>query len=271
MARHVVGVVLGCALLLGGCEEPVCSATPSGGRFSGWVTQVVTGTHVVDGRFGPDEWAGATRLEGVLTDVYLDYRDGYLYVLNDWRAGAGDIRTDCFNRFDATVGRTNVEIRVYGDDHIEVDGLERDGNGAYGYGTSPTWDTPHTIYEFRLAVPDGPIAICCLDPTTSSTCEELATEPVHFSLEVVAGGVRVARGLPSAVRELGPGASCGRGEGVCGRGMRCDLATTGVRVCTSTTPALDAGVLPLDAGLDAPTEEDAGARDAGEVDAEPPM
>lgn len=270
MARPTVVGALASSMvaLLGACEAPVCSATPSGGRFSGWVGQSITGTHTIDGAFDPVEWNGAARLEGVLTDVYLDYRDGYLYVLNDWRAGVGDIRPECFNRFDVTVGSTDVEIRVYGDNHIEVDGLERDGNGAYGFGPSPTWAASHTIYEFRLAVPDGPIAICCLDPTTGSTCGDLTAEPVHFSLDVVGGSVRVARGIPTAVRALGESAACGHGEGVCGRGLACTLQPSGRRECTSTSTVFDAGVLDAgdDVALDAPAEED-----AGELDAEPPM
>src|SRR5687767_3385562 len=75
---------------------PMCPAMPAAG-MSGQTAAVTA--HVVDGRFTGEEWAHALVLPGVLTNVYLDYQGGYLYLLNDWRVNEEGVRDDCFNQF----------------------------------------------------------------------------------------------------------------------------------------------------------------------------
>src|SRR6185369_4574634 len=104
--------------------------------------------HVIDGRFTGEEWANATRLEGLLTDVYLDYEAPFLYMLNDWRANSQGIRTDCYNQFLLRVGDQLIDLKVYGDNHVEVTGAVK-AAGAYSLSPSPQWSTPHAIWEFK--------------------------------------------------------------------------------------------------------------------------
>ena len=212
----------------------------------------------VDGRFTGDEWAGAVRLEGLFTDVYVDYRDGRLYFLNDWRANSEGIRRDCFNYFQVRIGEEWIDLRVYGDGRVEA---TRDGapaplsaSGAYGFGRSPGNPEPHTIYEFSLAVRGGQFDVCCFDPLTRASCDELAHEPAVISLSRQGSELRVRRSIvPGTVQRLAEGEACGAGEGICEDGLTCEA-----RVCARRpAPRPDAGW------------PDAGVGDAGPPD--PPM
>lgn len=212
----------------------------------------------VDGRFTGDEWAGAVRLEGLFTDVYVDYRDGRLYFLNDWRANSEGIRRDCFNYFQVRIGEEWIDLRVYGDGRVEA---TRDGapaplsaSGAYGFGRSPGNPEPHTIYEFSLAVRGGQFDVCCFDPLTRASCDELAHEPAVISLSRYGSELRVRRSIvPGTVQRLAEGEACGAGEGICEDGLTCEA-----RVCARRpAPRPDAGW------------PDAGVGDAGPPD--PPM
>lgn len=225
-----------------------CASAANRGRVSGYVTQLrPLEAHVVDGRFSGAEWGRAHRLEGVLTDVYLDYADGYLYVLNDWRANVEPITPDCFNRFNLNAAGNNVEIRVYGDGHLEVDGLPVDGEGAYGFTASEGWSEPHTVYEFRLRVPEGPIALCCLDPTSGSTCEVLTREPIEFLINASSAGVEVARDRTGEVPALLLGQGCGE-VGVCAAGLAClPLGSGHACARVGPEPVPDAALTPRDA------------------------
>ena len=190
-------------------------------------------------------------MEGTYTDVYMDYEDGHLFVLNDWRSRSQDIPPDCYNAFSLRLGGQDVALHVYGDGHVEVFGAELDSDGAYGLGTSPAWDSPHTIYEFSLAVAPGQIDMCCTDPVSGGSCE-MRTEPITYS--IVAGDApRAGRTIPRTVERLGEGEGCDRG--VCGAGLTCAPATHRcARVTVVTTDAaldLDAAVEQPDAGHDA--------------------
>lgn len=209
--------------------------------------------HVVDGRFGEGEWDGAEELEGLFTNVFLDFRDGRLYVLNDWRRNHEGIRPDCFNLFTLRVGLDFIDMRVFGDGHVEVlrngEAVDLGAEGAYGFHSSADDAEPHSIYEFSLPVSVRDIDICCFDPISESTCEELAHEPIVVSIRPGSGdGIRVGRQVPDDVPSLGDGDACGHGEGICGPGLHCESWA-----CVNASP-----VLP-DAGPD-----------AGGVDADPP-
>lgn len=221
-----------------------------------WKTQLVsTVPHVVDGRFTGAEWDHATKLEGLFTDVYMDYRDGRLYFLNDWRANGEGIRPDCFNYFQVRVGTDWIDLRVFGDGHVEV---HRAGApvaiaaaGAYGLGPSPNYPQPHTIYEFSLPVDLPDIVVCCIDPLFESTCGQLTEEPMAVSLRVSGGVMQVRRQIVAgAVARLGAEAACGSQQGICADGLECN----GDRhVCALP------GVMPIDGG----DRADAGPIDAG--------
>jgi hypothetical protein len=195
--------------------------------------------HVIDGRFTGQEWANAIRLEGLFTDVYLDYRAPYLYMLNDWRANAQGIRPDCYNQFDLNVGGDRVDVKVYGDDHVDVTGATEVA-GAYSLSPSPLWTTPHTIWEFKLAVKSDQIDICCYDPVTSASCDQLSQEPSIFSIQTNGGGgLLVTRTTPASTSVLANGSACGGGQGICGSGSTCLTSDAGT-VCTAGSE-VDAG------------------------------
>lgn len=206
--------------------------------------------HRVDGELDVGEWDGVEPLEGLYTDVYLDVRDGFLYVLNDWRANTEGITSSCFNLFALTIEGRQVELKVYQDGTLEMNGASLSGEGAYGFGPSPRWPTPHTIYEFRIPVGEGTVNVCCLDPTTRIACSELAREPMVFSIVSGPDGTRSRRSQGNPVRRLGVGAECGNREGVCEDGLTCSALR-----CELAAPS--------DGGMPDAGTPDAGA-DAGE-------
>ncbi len=241
-----------------GAYCPTVSSAPyeCRGGISGvaeWVAQAPTvNAHVVDGAFTGEEWTGATRLEGMFTDVYMDYRDGRLYFLNDWRSNEEGITPNCFNYFQIRVGTGYLDLRVFGDGHVEVTRdyvrVDVDAEGAYGLGPSPKWATPHTIYEFSIPLVATQIDVCCYDPITSTSCDRLTHEPTILSLRPTTAGVEVSRQLPPGVPRLELGATCGTGEGVCVDGARCEKSGA-IAICVSIPdagPPADAG--PPDAG-----------------------
>jgi len=191
--------------------------------------------HVIDGQFTGSEWDNAVRLEGVLTDVFVDYADGVLYFLNDWRANVQGIRPDCFNEFHLAVAGQLLTLKVHGDGRVTVDGASVEAQGAYGFGPSPLWEAPHTIFEFSVSVPEGPVAVCCMDPTTMSTCDQLVEEGVLFAIEA-GSTVKVGRVVGESVTILAEGASCGAGQGVCAFGFTCTPQAGGGATCVGAGP-----------------------------------
>lgn len=161
-----------------------CPTPTVDGAFTGW-----TG-----GKFGWHEFhesCDGSKIEGLYGTVYIagDPETGYLHVLNDWhlQSDAAAPR-DCYNLFFLNLAGTLFEIRLYGDDRLEVtrDGqpADVDGDGASGYTTSPDYpETPHAIYEFRLRVNPGTFAMYEKDPaagSVSTLCDDdddLVPEP----------------------------------------------------------------------------------------------
>ena len=254
------------------CQPDFCEANPGlcwwggdgsdcraalGNSITGveeWVLQTpLPNTHVVDGAFTENEWASTTEMQGLFTDVYMDYRDGRLYFLNDWRANEEGIRSDCFNFFGIRVADDFIDLKVFGDGHVEVERrtltgeripIDLQADGAYGFGPSPTNPTPHTIYEFSLEIEAELIDVCCFDPISESQCEELAAEPMAVSLRTIGNSIQTRRSLaPGSVERPGPGEPCGSGQGICEDGLRCEGAE-GSRVCSARIA--DAG-MPTDA------------------------
>ncbi len=222
---------------------------------SAWTRQALSlaNEHVIDGAFTGDEWEGATRVEGLFTDVYVDFRGGRLYFLNDWRANVHGIGPACCNYFVLGVGEEQLELRVYGNGEVEVrrDGvvIEHDAEGAYGFGPSPRVAEPHTIYEFSIALEGDEVHVCCFDPLTLSSCSVLAREPMMVSVRTPnGGGVEVRRSVPDgSTRRLRRRDPCGRREGICEDGLTCEPVADGWE-CTGGEPEPDAGVPDFDAG-----------------------
>ncbi len=182
--------------------------------------------HVVDGDFTGGEWNNAVPLEGLYTNVYLDYRDGRLYLLNDWRANQQGIRPNCRNYFQITVGDEWLDLSVYGDGRVVLerpDGEELDQvDGAYGFHPSVDNPEPHTIYEFSVEVQPGTISVCCFDPITEARCDVLAREPMMVTITSESGTrSRVGCVVSSAVARIEEGGACGSGEGICAGELTC--------------------------------------------------
>ncbi len=213
---------------------------------------------VIDGTFTGDEWAGVTPLEGLYTDVYLAYRGGRLYFLNDWKVNEEGIEEGCHNYFQVRVGEDFLELRVYGNGTVT---LTRNGtpvpdvaDGAYGFGPSPTSATDHTIFEFSIPVEPLPIDICCFDPVTESACEMLTAEPMVVSLRFEGGTPQVGRTFVNATLPRGAeNDACGPGIGRCIEGLEC-RGETGAARCLR---------MPTDAGV--PDEDGGPETDAGPV------
>lgn len=221
----------------------VCLPALSG--TGAWEAQAASDVpHVVDGRFTGTEWEHTTKLEGLFTDVYMDYRDGRLYFLNDWRANQQGIRADCYNYFQVRIGVEWIDLRVLGDGQVQVRRgdvpVAISADGAYGFGPSPAYPQPHTIYEFSLAVDVPEIVVCCLDPLVESSCEHLTQEPMAVSLRVSGGTTQVRRQIVAgSVSRLGAEATCGSQQGICADGLRCDDDR---HVCIlPTLPRVDGG------------------------------
>lgn len=260
----VVERYLSCDELTGNCREheqiicpclPGISCLPSTGAAScdatsgagEWIDQAVSTetAHVIDGAFTGDEWADVEPQQGLFTDVYIEYRAGRLYFLNDWRANDDGIRPECFNFFSFKVGGDRLELRVFGNGDVVVSRrgveIEHDAEGAYGFGPSPVEPSPHTIYEFSIPLPTGEeINICCFDPVTFASCDVLRKEPMVISLRA-SDGVQVRRSVPiGSTLRLSRGAACGAGQGICEDGLTC--ARVGdAQQCEGASPP-DAGV-----------------------------
>lgn len=248
MTRRNAASFVFAALIVAGCDSD-CDAPPGqGGR---WIDVSHPGApHVIDGRFSADEWAHVPPMEGVLTDFYADARDGYLYVLNDWRANTETILPGCHNYFRLVIDGQPIEVRVYGDGSVSVSGAELDGEGAYGFGPSARYPYDHTIYEFRVELPPGAsvVNVCAKDPVSGSSCEEHAHEPCHFQLARAGDAVRVRRTVPAEVARIAAGLPCGELSGICADGLFCMPGPSGHRCAPPLASTPDAGI---DAGLDA--------------------
>jgi len=174
----------------------------------------------------------------------MDYADGRLHFLNDWRANTEGIDPACFNHFVLTFNDTTLELNVYGDGRVTVleDGEPRTdvAAGAYGFGASPSWSDPHTIYEFSLKMDPAVVNVCCTDPISMNNCNVLTAEPVVMSLDATGPVVRVGRSVPPDVIRVPIGSSCAMGAGLCEESARCEKSDTDA-ICVRIV-APDAGV-----------------------------
>ncbi len=217
------------------CPEPVVD-----GAFTGW-----------DGTYGLHEYAdscGGSHLEGRYGTVFVrvEPTEGYLYVLNDWQLQK-DTATPptCYNLFILNLAGEVLEIRLFGDDRIEVtrggEVIDAEAAGATGFGTSPMErDVPHALYEFRLPVSPGTFTMFEKDPmggSVSTFCDDdddLVEEPTilkgvidpegAITLEADPVGPFVTRVVPTSVAT---------GDEVRVEGVRFGVAKGAVRVGSS--------------------------------------
>ena len=168
MSSFSPGCVVGAALPPDVSCPPCSGPATVDGAFTGWK----------DGEDGlGSEWFGVKPIAGKFARMFVCQRSqGTLHVLNDWLLrDDADICPDMYNRFRflAGGGLQSWEVRVYGDDRVEVtlDGapMHNGAAGRYSYGSSPLQDKKHTIFEFVLpGVLQGNLVMTGCDPASAS-------------------------------------------------------------------------------------------------------
>lgn len=151
---------------------------------------VCGGEHTVDGEFSTlssnlKEWSSTPVAKGKFSNLYADYCNGTLYILNDWVLGTEEPdKRNCYNLFELFTGggkqhwgiyvyhSISKGIRVFlnGKD-VSTDSTIVKG-GKFGFDVSPLMpDKQHTIYEFAIAAEKGAWNIFLADPGPSSFCD----------------------------------------------------------------------------------------------------
>ena len=131
---------------------------------------VVPNNHVSDGTFGAAEWDHVTPAIGRFTNAYIDYADGFLYILNDWIYNpVTPVANSCYNLFTAFTGsgQQTWSIRVYGSGLVEVElngelltQEKTNATGAIGFGVSPKKPVQkHSIFELAFAALPGTFGV----------------------------------------------------------------------------------------------------------------
>ncbi|GMV53347.1 MAG: hypothetical protein AMXMBFR68_11390 [Ignavibacteria bacterium] len=130
--------------------------------------------HVIDGSFttlknNEREWSSIAPLIGRFSHMYLDYcpQTQTMYLMNYWLIGTGTYQQNCYNLFGFSTGNSQeawlikvthdtarpVIVMLNGNDVTDDTTIVR--GGAFGFGTSPSDTTPHTMYEFGVRASVG--------------------------------------------------------------------------------------------------------------------
>ena len=145
--------------------------------------------HEIDGKFTrfPDsskEWSQVRAASGRYSDLYADYCNGTLYILNDWVLGSEEPdKENCYNLFELTTGggkqhwgiyvyhniRKGIRVFLNGQDVSEDTNIVK--GGKFGMDGSTRDPKPHTIYEFAIKADEGPWKMFFCDPGPSSFCD----------------------------------------------------------------------------------------------------
>lgn len=142
--------------------------------------------HKIDGEFSENEWDGVSAAIGRYSNLYAEYCDGTLYVLNDWHvADREPFERSCYNLFELYTGNGSQHwgIYVYNDIakgiKVFLNGVDVSNDsaivhgGAFGFSESPLVPTEHAIYEFGIKADEGNWHLYMADPGPSSFCDEL--------------------------------------------------------------------------------------------------
>lgn len=127
----------------------------------------------IDGVF--TGWPGCEEYEtvkpGVYGDLYLEYEQGLLYVLNDWFVrDDAPVHRDAYNLFELSTGdgTEHWDIKVYGDGRTAVlfNGEEYADfvEGGHGFAKSPRHDFDHALFEFSIPCSRGDLSMKEKDP-----------------------------------------------------------------------------------------------------------
>jgi len=158
------------------------------------VTNACTGVGTIDGAFTPGEWTGAVPASGMFSDLYAQYCNGTVHILNDWiYATQVPNSTSCYNLFELYTGngREHWGIWVWQDPErkptVIRNGVDVSSdttiveNGKAGWGSSARKEEPHAIYEFRIKTMEGGFALQYADPGPASFCS--ITSNVHDAIQ----------------------------------------------------------------------------------------
>ena len=151
----------------------------------------VPSVHVIDGRFGDNEWNHITPAIGRYTNLYVDYIDGIVYICSDWIFNTvAPVQDDFYALFTVVSGGGQQiwSIRVYGNNRVEV---ELNGvaplvgqdvvTGASGFDVSPRAPVQnHTIFEVAFAPLPGNFSVVLHAPGPRFDGDVLETEVVTF-------------------------------------------------------------------------------------------
>jgi len=165
----------------------------SGSRIgrSGSVNPVLNclSKHEIDGKFTrfPDstkEWSSVRAASGRFSDLYADYCDGTLYILNDWVLGSEEPdKENCYNLFELTTGNGSEHwgifvyhslrkgIRVFLNGNDVSNDISIVKGGKFGMDVSARDKSPHTVYEFGIKANEGAWKMFFCDPGPSSFCD----------------------------------------------------------------------------------------------------
>ncbi len=147
------------------------------------VTTTCTGVGEIDGVFTPGEWAGSIPASGMFSDLYAQYCNGELHILNDWiYASRFPDGKSCYNLFELFTGngREHWGIWVWQDParrpKVVRNGVDVSDDttiveaGKAGWGSSARMSEEHAIYEFRIKTLQGGFALQYADPGPASFC-----------------------------------------------------------------------------------------------------
>lgn len=142
--------------------------------------------HTIDGSFTKDdnEWKESEPAIGTYSNLYAEYCNGTLYILNDWTLGTEEPdEGNCYNLFELFTGDgsehwgifvyhdTNKGIKVFRNGIDVSDSSDIVLGGAYGFGKSPLMEEEHTIYEFGINAKEGGWHLFLCDPSPASFCD----------------------------------------------------------------------------------------------------
>jgi len=148
-------------------------------------------SHTIDGKFtkideNNTEWQHCNPAIGKYSNLYAEYCNGKLYILNDWILGTHEPdERNCYNLFELFTGGGKEHWGIFVYHNIEkgikvfLNGkdVSNDTNyveaGKFGFDISPLkQDSAHTIYEFSIKASEGDWHLFLCDPSPSSFCDD---------------------------------------------------------------------------------------------------
>lgn len=183
--------------------------------------------HEIDGKFTrfPDstqEWSNVRAATGRFSDLYADYCDGTLYILNDWVLGSEEPdKENCYNLFELTTGngsehwgifvyhslRKGIRVFLNGNDVSNDTSIVK--GGKFGMDVSARDKSPHTVYEFGIKASEGAWKMFFCDPGPSSFCDNedvniprgIQSNETGFTKE---GELSICREMPYSYMGINP-------------------------------------------------------------------